>query len=941
MKKLIQLTEVNSLIYKIMKRILFTIIAMVFAISCAVSQQETTHSRGVKIITSNQITTVSNDQKLTLIDEADAFKLKKISLADLFLALGSPQSLDIDDANEQPNTILMLNAAGQYEHIPSPLPPFFGTEAEWNTLVATNPFEAARRGYYLDLSLLTGGAGFSGNYADLSGLPNLNLYALKSGFNIFTGTNNFEGSINIDAHNDPANNNFTIKGDSGEAQIFVDVNGNASVFSNLKMTATDIFYNNISLLGGGGTGSDDQNIQNLGYSTATNTLTVGIEGGTSQTVDLSALEESAAITAVQNDVDQNEADADTAISNLQADVDQNETDTDTAISNLQADVDQNEADADAAIASNSTALSNITDTDDQNIESLGYSTATNTLTVGIEDGNSQTVDLSALNKNLENANIFVNEDRLVGYGASGKYTFAYLGVPVFEFNQQVFRTLGAGQIEVPIDPYDATTWDGNREAVSKNDIRDKIENLDTSISNQANVQADWDETTNTEDSFIQNKPTTITDEQAVRIENQNYYSTNWKTADGALTTEDFELSGVATAGTKAGYGADDGGTYTMTASDAVINSVAFLRRSNPFVVNNIASTIVTELESGSEYVFIDADGNTSNTWTVGATRCTAPINFTKKRIEIDCGSLTLPVATIHSFQEGDATETAIDIATLVANGEAVMFDATDTSTLLNPVTFANYEAAAIAAYGVGTTVDPTTYEITPADGSTANIAGWFDYTEEIVLTKDVPAQTYRFFENFTFTEEVVDTEYKAVFDTGSEITGVISTTDLWTKTLNSNQVTFKNDTPTINTATINFNPDTTNETGIETVFPDNWLRGQVGILNLSGNQTEQFTEGASQPDLSYQRFRAVLVSPGVYIGNGSTTQTLASTSFYNNPSGTRTNSVTIEVSPGAVYTLSFSNQTRYAVTKKFLNGGAYNIENIDQLGNLRTLAELE
>ena len=38
-----------------------------------------------------------------------------------------------------------------------------------------------------------------------------------------------------------------------------------------------------------GTGTDDQNIQNLGFNNATNVLTVGIEDGASQSVDLSSL----------------------------------------------------------------------------------------------------------------------------------------------------------------------------------------------------------------------------------------------------------------------------------------------------------------------------------------------------------------------------------------------------------------------------------------------------------------------------------------------------------------------------------------------------------------------------------------------------------------------------------------------------------------------------
>ena len=74
------------------------------------------------------------------------------------------------------------------------------------------------------------------------------------------------------------------------------------------------------------------------------------------------------ITALQADVDQNEADADAAIAALKADVDQNEADADAAIAAenaamlaavaaVQSDVDQNEADADAADSALDTRIS--------------------------------------------------------------------------------------------------------------------------------------------------------------------------------------------------------------------------------------------------------------------------------------------------------------------------------------------------------------------------------------------------------------------------------------------------------------------------------------------------------------------------------------------------------------------------------------------------------
>ena len=64
----------------------------------------------------------------------------------------------------------------------------------------------------------------------------------------------------------------------------------------------------------------------------------------------------AAVTAIQNDVDQNEADADAAILAVQQDVDQNESDADAAILAVQQDVDANELASDNAEAALQTEL---------------------------------------------------------------------------------------------------------------------------------------------------------------------------------------------------------------------------------------------------------------------------------------------------------------------------------------------------------------------------------------------------------------------------------------------------------------------------------------------------------------------------------------------------------------------------------------------------------
>ncbi|MDO6605732.1 hypothetical protein, partial [Arenibacter palladensis] len=103
--------------------------------------------------------------------------------------------------------------------------------------------------------------------------------------------------------------------------------------------------------------SDDQNIESLGL--AGTTLTVGIEDGTAQTVDLAAL-------LGTDDQTATEVTYDNTVSMLTA-------------TNTQAAIDE---------------LAATGGSDDQNIESLGL--AGTTLTVGIEDGTAQTVDLVSL-----------------------------------------------------------------------------------------------------------------------------------------------------------------------------------------------------------------------------------------------------------------------------------------------------------------------------------------------------------------------------------------------------------------------------------------------------------------------------------------------------------------------------------------------------------------
>ena len=124
-------------------------------------------------------------------------------------------------------------------------------------------------------------------------------------------------------------------------------------------------------------GTDDQNIANLGINTTSNILTVGIEDGTSQTVDLTHLDNTG--TDNQN------------IANLAIN---------TTSNILTVGIEDG-----TSQTVDLTHLDN-TGTDNQNIANLGINTTSNILTVGIEDGTSQTVDLTHLdNTGTDNQNI--------------------------------------------------------------------------------------------------------------------------------------------------------------------------------------------------------------------------------------------------------------------------------------------------------------------------------------------------------------------------------------------------------------------------------------------------------------------------------------------------------------------------------------------------------
>ena len=140
-------------------------------------------------------------------------------------------------------------------------------------------------------------------------------------------------------------------------------------------------------------GTDDQNISGSGL--AGNILTIGIENGTNETVDLSAL-------VGTDDQIANEVNITDAGGNFVA------TEVEGALAELAAGSTDDQNISGSGLAGNiltigiengtneTVDLSALVGTDDQNIESLAVDAGTNILTVGIEDGTSQTVDLSHL-----------------------------------------------------------------------------------------------------------------------------------------------------------------------------------------------------------------------------------------------------------------------------------------------------------------------------------------------------------------------------------------------------------------------------------------------------------------------------------------------------------------------------------------------------------------
>ncbi|WP_133118655.1 beta strand repeat-containing protein, partial [Maribacter sp. 4G9] len=229
----------------------------------------------------------------------------------------------------------------------------------------------------------------------------------------FTATD-VEGALSELAAGSTDDQNLTGATLDGSNQLQIDIEGGTSATVDLSslvgtddQTAGEVTYDNsTSGLTAGDVQSaidevvagstDDQNISGSSFNGATNELTIGIEGGTSETVDLSGLvgtDDQNLIGATLDGSNQLQIDieggssATVDLSSLVGTDDQTagEVTYDNSTSGLTAGDVQSAIDEVAAGS-----------TDDQNISGSSFNGATNELTIGIEGGTSETVDLSGL-----------------------------------------------------------------------------------------------------------------------------------------------------------------------------------------------------------------------------------------------------------------------------------------------------------------------------------------------------------------------------------------------------------------------------------------------------------------------------------------------------------------------------------------------------------------
>ncbi len=341
---------------------------------------------------------------------------------------------------------------------------------------------------------------------------------------------------------------------------------------------------------------------------------------------------------------------------------------------------------------------------------------------------------------------------------------------------------------------------------------------------------------------------------------------------------------------------------------------------------------VTNVEGDS--VTVQTKGPGESMW---VRRYGAPINAYKVS-----GAVESTAAPINFFQEGDGTETnpTANIANAIAQGLPVaVTDGAGTITqLFDPVTLAGLEAWAVATYGAGTTVSPTTYEITPANGATANVVGFFDPTIANNKVSTIVTNETRL-----AVEVVVDSQYTIDYVSGNKTTMDINLNGgTWLQTFIDDEVTYTNTSAVTQTFTVDYTLDASSQNAAANgSLPKTDSFRAVMLLNddpLNSINAPAPSAGSTRnpspntidndPDFDFDTVAG---------GQSFNVQYR----YFNNPLTPQNNTMIGTVAAGKTVTFLTQSRVKYAVVAVYLNGGATFISAEDQVGTALTELQFE
>ena len=352
-----------------------------------------------------------------------------------------------------------------------------------------------------------------------------------------------------------------------------------------------------------------------------------------------------------------------------------------------------------------------------------------------------------------------------------------------------------------------------------------------------------------------------------------------------------------------------------------------------------ATHVITAAEASEGY-FI-------NTATVVGTAISGDVNGNDSElVEIE-----VPLPTIFFFQDGDVSEAnvSVDILDAIANNEIVMV--TDGSGVevqrFDPADFASIEAWAITTYGVGTTVDPLTYVITPNDGTTVNVPMCADQTIECFVAT---AQTVEF-------PLATGVESPAGIWTWSFASGVVATLDL--TVIDPGLVVSVIDSRSLRIA--NPNPSDVSDTGVGalsgtaswSIDATNYLPqigtclDEVSLLETRNSDYDNFsfwTRGAN--DVNSFAFIGTLPTEapiGTFTSGDGQVNSVLEQAFYNATGGfstVRNYTYDYTIMAGDLLSTTIIPRVRKAVQVTSICNGSVILEAVDNAGTTYTAANI-